>query len=298
MQILPSDICNRSLDSIGSTKIVGDLMDGSPESEVMRRSYGQTLRQLLRAANWGFARKMAHLQLLGDATQTTPPPGVSSYVEQPWYYAYAWPTDGVKARFVPWEFGNNLGGVPPGNEAIPDVPLTGQGTSTPAFPPRLIPTRFVAGSSDQYPVKIGQVGWDAMPDLPEGTGPITRRIILTNVQHARLVYTALVTEIEVWDELFSEAMVATLASRMALRVLDDKKYALQVRNEQIAIAKNAITQARIADGNEGWYSTDHMPEWITRRSHGGWGGGYGLDGPGVLGYGWDAMSFGDGGAAY
>lgn len=294
MQMVVADVCNRAFDNLGSPKVIGDLSDGSDESELLRRTYGQTLRQLLRAANWNFARKMAHLQLLGDATQTTPPPGVSPYVEQPWYYAYAWPTDGVKARFVPWDFNTGVDGVPAGNESIPDVPLTGPGTSTPAFPPRLIPTRFVAGSSDQYPSIIGQTDWTAMPDLTEGTGLINRRIILTNVRNARLVYTALVTEIEVWDELFSEAMVATLASRLALRTIDDKKLALQMRNEQVAIAKNAVTQARIADGNEGWYSTDHMPEWITRRSHGGWGGGYGLDGPGVLGYGWDTCSWADG----
>jgi hypothetical protein len=88
--------------------------------------------------------------------------------------------------------------------------------------------------------------------------------------------------------------------------LPDKKFALQLRAQQIAIAKDAIMQARVSDGDEGWNTVDHTPDWIAIRGRGGsrWGagglwGGYadgGGDGLGVLGYGWGSCSFADGSA--
>lgn len=298
-QMQPADVVNRAYDALGSTKIIGSIMDGTKDSEAARRAYGLTLRQLLRAANWNFARKQAALQLLGDASGQS---DVSDVVEQPWLYAYAWPIDGVKARFVPWNNDLTNGGIPGNNTAIPPVPLTTDPNPAPRMA-RLIPTRFLVGSSDQYPVVIGQADWDNLPDAVEGAGPINRTIILSNVPQATLVYTRLVLDIEEWDPLFAGAMDATLAAKLAMVVVEDKKFARVLRDEQIAIAKEAIKQARIADGNEGWSTTDHMPDWITARSSsgygigwGGWGGfGAGVfDNIGLLWGGWDSMSFPDG----
>lgn len=292
LPLQPSSIINRAIDQLPGAKIIGSLDDGTTESEAARRIYGATLRQLLRAAHWSFGRKNAPLLLLGDSSGLTLAPNGQPYsnlVELPWLYAYAWPTDGVRARWLPMQWGATVNGPP-----IPIMPNLGPGT--PFAAPQ--PARFLVSSSDQFPVVTGKVDWDNLPDFGEGAALTSRHIILTNVQNASLVYTRLVLEIEMWDTLFEEAMVATLASRLAIPLIPDKKLAITLRGQQIAIAKDAVGQARMANANEMGFpqSTDHTPDWIRARSGGagyanGWGGG---DGPGVLRYGWAPMAWGDG----
>ena len=64
----------------------------------------------------------------------------------------------------------------------------------------------------------------------------------------------------------------------------------------LLIAKRKIEQARITDGNEGWYSVEHMPDWVRTRNTGAWGSGAfgGMGGLGTLGWGWDSCGFSDG----
>ena len=289
--MLPQDLVNRSLDGLGlSDKLIGAFTDGTRESEAARRIYGRTLRQLLRTATWSFARKQAPLLLLGDSTGLTLAPNGQPYsqaVDQPWVFAYAWPTDGVRARWLPMQWGATVN--------PPPIPIMSNlGSASPyAF---LRPARFLVSSSDQFPIVAGQVDWANMPDLSgAGAGLTNRQVILTNVQNAALVYTRLVLEIEMWDSLFEEAMVAVIASRLAMPLIDDKKLALTLRGQQIAIAKDAVMQARQANANEEGFpkAIDHVPDWIRARSGGYHGGGLG-DGPGVLRYGWEAMSWADG----
>lgn len=300
---LPADVVNRSLDSIGYGDIIGSLEDGSDASEAARRIYGPTLRQLLRTAYWSSARKEADLLLLGDATGLTLDPSgvpISQAVEQPWTYCYAWPNDAVAARWMPLRQGATVN--PP---AVPIMTNLGAGTPF-AFNP---PARFLLSTSDEFPAEAGQVDWGNLPDLPEGQGAITRRVVLTNQKDARLVYTQLLLDIDVWDSLFEEAMIATLASRLAMPLLVDKtapvkdqvaqrNAAAGIRNAQIAIAKDAVLRARVASANEVGFpqSTDHVPDWIRARSgYGGYGRGIdGPQGPGVLRYGWESMAWGDG----
>jgi hypothetical protein len=101
-----------------------------------------------------------------------------------------------------------------------------------------------------------------------GVSPIGQTVILTNVQSAYCVYTAYMNYPSVWDPLFRAAMVAYLASEVALSLSKDKAFGLKLRAEQIMIAKEKIKQARISDGNEGWYSTDHTPDWMRVRISG------------------------------
>lgn len=283
---------NRALDGMGAGTIIGDLTDGTPVSEAARRHYGPTLRGILRAAHWNFARKRASLLLLGDATgQTLAPNGeaMSNAVEPPWTYAYAWPIDGAKARWVPWQ---PPGGVPNNSSG---VPLTTGTVQAPYYDP--MPARFLVSSSDQFPMVSGQVDWDNLPDLArtEGVGLVARRIVLTDVPEAQLVYTALVTEIEQWDPLFGQAFVAALGERLCMVAIADRKAAMLERAAQISLAKKALIEARVANGNEAGFpqTTDHTPDWIRARSGGwagpGWGGG-----PGYAWLGWDGYAFSDG----
>lgn len=283
----PATIINQALDMLGeSGKIIGDIADGTPVAEAARRNYGQGLRQLLRTAHWDWARKRAKLNLLGDATGS-PPLGVSPFVECPWTYAYEWPTDAVQGRYLPWSPTN----AQPTNSS--GVPLTTGVSALPWY--GTAPGRFLVSSSDQYPVEIGNVPWDQQPDFQrtEGVGPTNRKIILTDCCEAHFVYTRLGVVIEEWDDLFRQAFVTMMALAIAPTAIEDPKLRLAQCNRLIPILKNAIADARVANGNESGFpqSVDHQPAWITARSSGwsnGLGGGLGGGLSGYTFYPWDA----------
>ena len=317
----PEDIVNRALDVLpGVRRTVGSLQsDGTTESEAARRIYGRELRALLRAAHWDWARKRTTLYLLADATGQTP--NVSTYVEYPWIYAYAWPNDCVRARWLPWT-GTPPGalagfGAPPQNiQPVPgNVPISsGLNVVSPGLAVFEAPARFLVSSTDQYPSQAGNPPWDQLADYEglEGTGPVNRRIILTNVPPQiqplgaqtlpgpQLVYTYLALELELWDALFENAMVHVLASYLAPVVMPDPKLALAERNAHVQIAQRAVRDARVASAQEaGWkQTTDHTADWHAARRSGWarwgnqpWGGG---GGPGYYGMGYEAMTWSDG----
>lgn len=288
----PATIVNQAIDSLGEPgKIIGDITDGTPVAETGRRNYGQLLRQLLRTAHWSWARKQATLTLLGDATGQSAAP-ISTFVEQPWTYAYGWPIDGVAGRWMPTQTPLGTAGTP---TTTTGVPLTTAGAPTPNIP--FLPARFLVGSSDQYPIEVGGLPWNQLPDLQrtEGLGPTSRKIILTNQQCALFVYTRMVPVIEEWDDLFRQAMVASLAVVLAPVAIEDPKMRMAERDRHLLIAKNTIADARVANGNDSGQpqGVDHQPPWITARN-GGWYGGDGLGYGGTLGYylPWEPMSLG------
>lgn len=266
----PATIINQAMDMLGQPgKIVGDITDGTVVGEAARRNYGQGLRQLLRTAHWDWARKRAKLTLLGDATGQSALP-ISPFVECPWTYAYEWPIDAVQGRWLPWSPINAQPSTPQG------VPLT-TGVSALALYP-MQPGRFLVSSSDQYPVQVGAVPWTQQPDLQrtEGVGPVSRKIILTDCACAEFVYTRLGTVIEEWDDLFRQAFVTMMALVLAPVAIEDPKLRIAERDRLVPALKNAIADARVANGNESGFpqSVDHQPAWITARSSG-WSNGLG-----------------------
>jgi hypothetical protein len=286
MSNTPADIANQALDAAAIDLSIGDLEEGTRPAQVLLRAYGQCLRQLLRAAHWDFSRRQAPLTLLADATGQTP--DTPTLVPRPWAYEYAYPTDCMKARFVPRNLADP--GAPAGNIAIPNTPLmTGLGQCG-GFQARLEPARFLVANDTNY------VPEGTPADSPfQGISPTGRTVILTNQKCAWLVYTGLMVYPSVWDPMFRAAMVAYLASEVALPLSSDKKFGMQMRQTNIAIAREKIMQARISDGNEGFYSSDIRVDWMQIRNAGGGrigAGGFGE--AGVLGYGWDSCGFGDG----
>lgn len=297
----PSTIINEAIDLLGEPgKIIGSLTDGTTVAEAARRAYGRGLRQLLRTAPWDFARQQTVLDLLGDAVTSSPAPGVSTFVEQPWAYAYAWPTDAVMGRWMPWAPTNGQPETPSG------VPLT-TGNSAQVYY-NMIPGRFLVGSSDQYPIVIGDQPWDQMPDLQrtEGLGPNYRKVILTNCCNAHFVYTRLVTVIEEWDSLFRQAFVTMMALALAQVIIEDSKERIAQRNLLVPVLRNAIADARVANGNESGQpqGVDFEASFLAGRNAGAWGsaftypgfGGTAAAGGFGAGYGggggWECMSFG------
>ena len=78
----------------------------------------------------------------------------------------------------------------------------------------------------------------------------------------------------------------------------DKKMGMALRDEQIKIAKDKIAQARISDGNEGWYAANLSVDWlrVRRAGYGRHGGEWGDTSQGTLFGGWDSCGFADGSA--
>lgn len=291
---LPSDVANQALDAIGYETAIGDLEEGTRPAQVLLRAYGQCLRQLLRAAHWDFARRTVPMVLLADATGQTA--DVGTLVPVPWTYEYEYPIDCAKVRFIPWNPALQTPAVPAVNiqPPNPNSPVvTGMGQA-PLSGQRIVPARFTVATDPNYPVPAGTIFWEV-----QGVSPQGRTVILTNVQNAQLVYTAQMLYPSVWDPQFRAAMVAYLASEVALPLSKDRKFGLTLRTQQIELAKQKIKAARTTDGNEGYYSSDIRVDWMQARNVGGaWGpNAYGDQGyPGVLGYGWDSCGFSDGSA--
>lgn len=285
---LVTDIANLALDAIGAEVVLGDVEDGTREAEVCLRSYRECLMQLLRAAHWQFARVQRPLLLLADATGQTI--NVGTQVIPPWIYEYAYPNDCVAARFVP--FIPNNAAAPSGNISLPPTPLTTGLATNPLVGQRLRPSRFLISRDSNYPPAPGMITWEV-----QGVSPQGRTVVLSNIPNACLVYTSLVLYPSEWDSLFRAAMVAYLASAIALPLSKDRRMGMALRKDQIAIVKDKVMAARVADGNETWSTTDHVPDWIRARMSGsgyGYGNQWGSDGAEFLPY--AAISFSDGSA--
>lgn len=262
----PATIANQALDAIGlgGDVVISDLEDGTREAQICLRHYGQCLRQLLRMQNWDFARKTAPLTLLGDATGQTA--DVGTMVPIPWVYVYSYPIDCMKLRFIPWN-GLMTPAIPAGNiqspEALPSQNIPG--VYSPVFAgQRLIPAPFVIAEDYNYPVSI-PVGYQDIP----GVSQQGRTVVLTNVQNAQAVYTALISSPSQWDPLFRALFVSFLSSEIAIPMWrQDPKVGLAMKQQAIQDYKQKKIDARIADGNEGTSSTSHVPDFIRVRNSG------------------------------
>lgn len=88
-----------------------------------------------------------------------------------------------------------------------------------------------------------------------------QRVILTNQEFATLVYVAQITDPNVWDPIFQDAMANALGADIVMGLTGDKTLA----NMCIAKANRSIEEARKADGNEGLTINDVTPDWIRAR---------------------------------
>lgn len=255
----PVDVANVSLDNIGARFSITSLNPPQPPPNaiVVARQYQIRIDALSRAAHWNCLRTQATLTLL-KAAQGTPenPSGTTlSIPPVPWTYEYLYPPDCLKARFlVP---------NPPQASAVAS-PVLGAGTlATPWLLPEM-----------GFPFQVAT-------DLDSSGNRL--RVILTNLEYAQLVYTARITDPDMWDPHYLNAACATLGAWLVNPLARNA----QVLKEQIEIASGIVTQARISDGNEGTTSIDHVPDWMAVR---------GITGPewfygsGCY-FGWDSMGF-------
>jgi hypothetical protein len=118
-------------------------------------------------------------------------------------------------------------------------------------------------------------------------------VILSNVRAAQVVYTADINDPDEWSAQFEEAYVAALASKLAMAVVEDKKLAMAMLNQQVAIARAVLIQARASNANEGVTTLNRDASWIRARYartgfHQGWNEG------GSCGSSWSSFNFADG----
>lgn len=97
-------VANMALLQIGAQTTVSSVTvtDNTAEGNAVCALYQPMIDNIMRAANWDFARYQASLTLLRAATGTPENPDGTLYAEppRPWLYEYAYPSDALKIRFV------------------------------------------------------------------------------------------------------------------------------------------------------------------------------------------------------
>jgi hypothetical protein len=224
------EICNQALAAIGTRSTISSLTEDSPEARQCSMQYESTLKQLLRGAHWSFARTFKALALLKavpgtpEAT-TTSTSWDSTYPPPPWAYSYAYPADCLMLRYVVKQEDQGVGGVP-------------------IFP--------VMGLNQAY---VGSpVKWVKALDG-------NQVVIATNAQSPLACYTKFVSNPDLWDASFIQAMIAALAGQMAIPLTGSN----DIRQNKFKEANQILMEARAADANEGTVVYDMLPDWIKAR---------------------------------
>ena len=91
--------------------------------------------------------------------------------------------------------------------------------------------------------------------------PAPQRVILCNQEFAIATYIQDITDPNVMDVQFIRAWIALIAAHIVLPLGGDKS----LINAHIAQANDAITIARVGDGNEGFTVNDVTPDWLRIR---------------------------------
>lgn len=246
-------ICNRALLAVGARTQVSSInpSDGSIEANSLSVLWQPTFESLARTAHWNVLRRQQTLSVLYAAQGTPENPSGSSLPipPTPWLYAYAYPSDCLDMQFIVPSLPSNAGGTTPATTIN-----NAAGTSLP--------------NGGQIPYVISTLS-------DSNNAPIL--IILTNQDQAQAVYTVNQSDPAGWDSLFQSAMVASLGAFLVPAL----SLSLPLLDRCVKQAEVAIAQARVADGNEGVTTMDHLPDWIRARA-----GGQGF------GIGWNFSSYG------
>lgn len=230
-------LCNRALLSFGARATIASLTENSAEAQACSVFYQSTFEQLARSARWGCLRKESALTLLGAAAGTPEnPDGTTLPIPPlPWLYSYAEPSDNLFVRGI-----------------LPSIPTT-SGTVPVTMATVLSPT--LLPNSGDIPFKVTY-------STDSNGNPI--QIILCNLTQAVGVYTVNQPNPVIFDSLFEQAMVSSLAAYL----IPALSLNLPLMGAMIKSAESAIVVARTADGNETPTTQDHQPDWISARMAG------------------------------
>lgn len=242
-------ICQRALLAAGAREEISSINEDSTAANSCALLFEPTFQQLARTAHWNCLAKQAPLSLIKAAIGTpenqngtlpVPPP--------PWLYAYAYPADSLQERWiVPSLTPTQTTGVNP-IPISPNLPYCGA---------------VVSGN--------GRIPYQVRYDDANPTGsPL--KMIVCNQSGAQAVYTVDQPNPAIWDSLFQQGMVATLA----VFLIANLNMNIQLMQMNMGMAKDIIAQARASDGNEGTTSVNRNASWMTARMRGGPAcGGYG-----------------------
>ncbi len=258
------DIANRALSAVGarsgaagSVSALQSLNAASNEAFQVNLLFNPTRDDLLRGAPWNFCQKSALLSLLKSApgtpeNTTTPTQWSNAYPPPPWLYEYAYPSDCLRLNQIKSTLGYSGGAGGYGYPVLAGAP---------------------SGVGAMRKFKIAS-------DTDSNGNPIT--VVLANLEDALAIYTAQITDPSLWDANFQQAMVTSLAARLALPLSGSAA----LKQELLQEAQLYVQNARVSDGNEGTTNTDHVPDWIAARGYAGdW------ITPGGYTSGWDAIAW-------
>lgn len=246
----PVQIANQALSTIGTRSSILSFTEVSPEAYSVNLWYDNVRQTLLRMAQWGFARAYINLALVKSApgTATNPNPTLDPslswdprFPPPPWLFEYAYPAGCLMARYV----------VAASTQQVSGVPIFS--TNNP------VPWQTLGP-----PIKSIMI-----TDQDENGADF--KAICTNQPSATLCYTRDVLDPNVWDSAFSSAMIAGLASAMAIALTGDKNLAKLLAGQ----ANDTVMAARVMSANEGLPTQEIIPDWIRIR-----GSTYGWDSTG------------------
>lgn len=218
-----TDVVNRALSEIGARITIVSLSEDTSTAGVNARLHYYPIRdQLIRCAPWGFARKTMVASQIGNLVD-----GSSPY---PWQYMYAYPPDCLKMRYV----------LPP----PPDPP----------------PATMQPGTVQIVPWSGPRRDWRYVVADDDSTG-VDRKVILSNVPNAILVYNKRVWNVQLWDPEFEDAAVMALSNKLVVPLSGN----INMKKTWAQLCEVAIAKAKVSDGNETIATTEHEPDWITAR---------------------------------
>lgn len=241
------DIANQVLGQIGARAQIAAFSENSNEARQLRTYYADTVDALLRAAPWNFCTRIDYLTLMKAAPGTPENPSegtptwLPSYPPPPWLYSYFYPTNCVKFRSV-----------------IPQLPV-GQITGTPIFSvATYVPVPAAGGRAAPFKVYT-----DLEPQSQNQTTAIA-----TNQSQAMGVWNERIENVALWDPSFKQAVIDSLAARVAIPITGDRALASLVKGWAQGVM-GTINTARANDGNEGLTVDNHIPDWLRVRGYAG-----------------------------
>lgn len=252
------DICNRALSVIGTRSTIASMTEGTDEADACTIHFEGACKALLRLAPWSFARATVQGALIAAAPGTLENPGGTvplplipvgpanpSGSTPPmivsWQYEYAWPQGCIRLRQVryPTDQPGSSGGVAP---LWPGVNMN-----------TFLPDMASMSLENHVPYQIS---------LDKDASGNWIKVVLSNIENAVFIYTALIDNPDLWDDEFSEAFVFMLASHLVGALIGDK----QMDKELYAKAQAMAIAARAVDANEQPLSPNHTPDWIRARN--------------------------------
>ena len=111
---------------------------------------------------------------------------------------------------------------------------------------------------------VNPLGRDLDPiNFDIGTNEVDQKVILCDVEEPEFQYTYQVTDTEVFDIFFVEALALRLAARVSMSLTGDARFSAELERK----ADVAVGKAMSQDGNEGVApSISKGPDWIRARA--------------------------------